>query len=141
MSRAPARPHRRFAMIAVLLLPLSAQAARLAVIGEGDPAAVIPAVQALEQRAESAGWTLTESPAEADRVLRVAVDVTGRTDLQAHRRFETLTTATLRVRAFDAEGEPLGAGLHRSLRYTALTADAEIDKALDEGVDALVAPR
>jgi hypothetical protein len=129
--------HRLAAMV-LLTLPLSAQAAQLAVIGEGDPAIVIPAVQALEERAAAAGWTLTESPDEARRVLRVEVDVVGESALQSHRRFDTQSVAQLRVRALDSAGRPQGAGFSRSLRYTAQTADAEVAKALDGRIDAIV---
>ena len=130
MSIVPAR--RVAAALALFLAPaLSAQAAQLAVIGEGDPALVIPVVQALEEQAAAAGWTLTESPDAADRVLRVEVDVVGRSELQSHRRFDTQTVAQLRVRALDGDGRPLGAGLRQGVRYTAQTADAEAARALD----------
>lgn len=127
-----------FAAAAPVSVLMASAPARLAVVGDGDPAIVVPVVQALEERAEAAGWTLTESPDEADRVLRVEFEVTGDAGLQAHRRSGTMNVGVLRVRALDANGQPQGAGLSRSLRYTPMTADAEALKAIDGATEAMV---
>lgn len=113
-------------------------ATTVAVVGTGDPAIVIPVVQAIEDRASSAGWQLTESPDSADRVIRVTFDQTGTQQLQFYGRSTEMVIGQLSVRAFGPAGAALGPGFRSRVEYTALNADAKADEAIRGRLEGVV---
>ena len=113
-------------------------ATTLAVVGNGDPAIVIPVVQAIEDRASSAGWQLSESAGSADRVIRVSFDQTGTQQLQYYGRTSEMVIGQLSVRAFGPAGRALGPGFSARVEYTALNADAKADEAVRGRLDGVV---
>jgi len=128
-ERREARQERRAAVRA---------ATTVAVVGSGDPAIIIPVVQALEDRASAAGWQLTENPAGADRVIRVTLDQTGTQQLQFYGRSTEMIIGQLTVRAFGPAGRALGPGFRARVEYTALNADAKADEAIRGRLDGVV---
>jgi serine/threonine-protein kinase len=102
----------------------------VAVVGSGDPAIIGPAVQALEERAVAAGWQLVGNANRADRVIRVNFEQTGTQQLQYYGRSSEMVIGQLSVRAFGQGGAALGAGLRARIEYTAMTADAKVQAAL-----------
>ena len=113
-------------------------ATTVAVVGNGDPAIIIPVVQAIEDRASSAGWQLTENPDGADRIIRVSFDQTGTQQLQYYGRSSEMVIGQLSVRAFGPAGRALGAGFRSRIEYTALNADAKADEAIRGRLDGVV---
>lgn len=113
-------------------------ATTVAVVGSGDPAIVIPVVQAIEDRASSAGWQLTENPGGADRVIRVNFDQTGTQELQFYGRTTEMIIGQLSVRAFGPAGAALGPGFRSRVEYTALNADAKADEAIRGRLEGVV---
>jgi serine/threonine-protein kinase len=113
-------------------------ATTVAVVGSGDPAIIIPAVQALEDRAAAAGWQLTENPGDADRIIRVNFDQTGTQQLQYYGRTSEMVIGQLSVRAFGPAGRALGAGVRARVEFTPMTADAKVQAALQGQLDGLV---
>jgi len=113
-------------------------ATTVAVVGNGDPAIIIPVVQAIEDRASSAGWQLTENPDGADRIIRVSFDQTGTQQLQYYGRSCEMVIGQLSVRAFGPAGRALGAGFRSRIEYTALNADAKADEAIRGRLDGVV---
>ena len=113
-------------------------ATTVAVVGNGDPAIVIPVVQAIEDRAASAGWRLSENPDDADRIIRVNFDQTGTQQLQYYGRSSEMVIGQLSVRAFGAAGGALGPGFRARVEYTALNADAKAQAALQGQLDGVV---
>lgn len=128
-ARQEAREERRSALRA---------ATTVAVVGSGDPAIIIPVVQALEDRASNAGWQLTENPDGADRIIRVSFDQTGTQQLQFYGRSTEMIIGQLSVRAFGPAGRALGPGLRSRVEYTALNADAKADEAIRGRLDGVV---
>lgn len=128
-ERREARQERRAAVRA---------ATTVAVVGSGDPAIIIPVVQALEDRASAAGWQLTENPNGADRVIRVSFDQTGTQQLQYYGRSSEMIIGQLSVRAFGPAGRALGPGFRSRVEYTALNADAKADEAIRGRLDGVV---
>ena len=128
-ARQEAREERRAAVRA---------ATTVAVVGSGDPAIIIPVVQALEDRASSAGWQLTENPDGADRIIRVSFDQTGTQQLQFYGRSTEMIIGQLSVRAFGPAGRALGPGFRSRVEYTALNADAKADEAIRGRLDGVV---
>jgi serine/threonine-protein kinase len=128
-ARQDAREERRAAVRA---------ATTFAVVGNGDPAIIVPAVQAIEDRASSAGWQLTENPDAADRVIRVNFDQTGTQQLQYYGRTSEMVIGQLSVRAFGAAGRALGPGFRSRVEYTSLNADAKVDEAMRGRLDGVV---
>lgn len=128
-ERREARQERRAAVRA---------ATTVAVVGSGDPAIVIPVVQAIEDRASSAGWQLTENPGGADRVIRVNFDQTGTQELQFYGRTTEMIIGQLSVRAFGPAGAALGPGFRSRVEYTALNADAKADEAIRGRLEGVV---
>ena len=128
-ARQEAREERRAAVRA---------ATTVAVVGSGDPAIIIPVVQAIEERAGSAGWQLTENPDAADRVIRVNFDQTGTQQLQYYGRMSEMVIGQLSVRAFGEAGRALGSGFRARVEYTALNADAKADEAIRGRLDGVV---
>ena len=116
-ARQEARQERREAVRA---------ATAIAVIGSGDPAIVLPVVQAIEDRASSAGWQLTEDPGDADRVIRVTFEQTGTQQLQYYGRSSEMVIGQLSVRAFGPAGRALGPGFRSRIEFTPMTADAKV---------------
>jgi serine/threonine-protein kinase len=113
-------------------------ATTVAVVGNGDPAIIIPVVQAIEDRANSAGWQLTENPGSADRVIRVNFDQTGTQQLQYYGRSSEMVIGQLSVRVFGAAGNALGPGFRSRVEYTSLNADAKADEAIRGRLDGVV---
>jgi len=113
-------------------------ATTVAVVGNGDPAIIIPVVQAIEDRASSAGWQISENPNGADRVIRVNFDPTGTQQLQYYGRTSEMIVGQLSVRAFGAAGGALGPGFRSRVEYTAMTADAKADEAIRGRLDGVV---
>ena len=128
-ARQEAREERRAAVRA---------ATTVAVVGSGDPAIIIPVVQALEDRASSAGWQLTENPDGADRIIRVSFEQTGTQQLQFYGRSTEMIIGQLSVRAFGPAGRALGPGFRSRVEYTALNADAKADEAIRGRLDGVV---
>ncbi|GAB3731709.1 hypothetical protein GCM10028794_08140 [Silanimonas algicola] len=128
-ERREARQERRAAVRA---------ATTVAVVGSGDPAIIIPVVQALEDRASNAGWQLTENPDGADRVIRVTFDQTGTQPLQFYGRSSEMIIGQLSVRAFGPAGRALGPGFRSRVEYTAMNADAKADEAIRGRLDGVV---
>lgn len=128
-DRREARQERRAAVRA---------ATTVAVVGSGDPAIIVPVVQALEDRASDAGWQLTENPDGADRVIRVNFDQTGTQQLQYYGRSSEMVIGQLSVRAFGPAGRALGPGFRSRVEYTALNADAKADEAIRGRLDGVV---
>jgi len=128
-ARQEAREERRAAVRA---------ATTVAVVGSGDPAIIIPVVQAIEDRASSAGWQLTENPDGADRIIRVSFDQTGTQQLQYYGRSSEMVIGQLSVRAFGPAGRALGPGFRSRIEYTALNADAKADEAIRGRLDGVV---
>lgn len=119
--------------------PAAARAATtVAVLGSGDPAIVTPVVQAIEERAASAGWQLGEDAAGADRVIRVSFEQTGTQQLQFYGRSSEMVIGQLSVRAFGPAGGALGPGFRARVEYTALNADAKADEAVRGRLDGIV---
>jgi hypothetical protein len=110
----------------------------VAVVGNGDPAIIIPVVQAIEDRASAAGWQLTEDPDGADRVIRVNFDQTGTQQLQYYGRSSEMVIGQLSVRAFGPAGRALGPGFRSRVEYTAMNADAKADEATRGRLDGVV---
>lgn len=113
-------------------------ATTVAVVGSGDPAIIIPVVQAIEDRASNAGWRLTENPDGADRIIRVSFDQTGTQQLQYYGRSSEMVIGQLSVRAFGPAGRALGPGFRSRVEYTALNADAKADEAIRGRLDGVV---
>ena len=113
-------------------------ATTVAVVGNGDPAIIVPVVQAIEDRASSAGWQLTENPDAADRVIRVNFDQTGTQQLQYYGRSSEMVIGQLSVRAFGVAGRALGPGFRSRVEYTSLNADAKADEAIRGRLDGVV---
>ena len=113
-------------------------ATRVAVVGSGDPAIISPVVQALEERAASAGWQISENSAGADRVIRVNFDQTGTQQLQFYGRSTEMVIGQLTVRAFGPAGRALGPGFRSRIEYTALNADAKAEEAIRARLDSVV---
>jgi serine/threonine-protein kinase len=113
-------------------------ATTVAVVGSGDPAIIIPVVQAIEDRASNAGWQLTENPDGADRIIRVSFDQTGTQQLQYYGRSSEMVIGQLSVRAFGPAGRALGPGFRSRVEYTALNADAKADEAIRGRLDGVV---
>lgn len=113
-------------------------ATTVAVVGNGDPAIIIPVVQAIEDRASAAGWQLTENPSGADRVIRVTFDQTGTQQLQYYGRTSEMVIGQLSVRAFGPAGRALGPGFRSRVEYTAMNADAKADEAIRGRLDGVV---
>ena len=113
-------------------------ATTVAVVGNGDPAIIIPVVQAIEDRASSAGWQLTENPDGADRIIRVSFDQTGTQQLQYYGRSSEMVIGQLSVRAFGPAGRALGPGFRSRVEYTAMNADAKADEAIRGRLDGVV---
>ena len=128
-ARPEAREERRAAVRA---------ATTVAVVGSGDPAIIIPVVQAIEDRASNAGWRLTENPDGADRIIRVSFDQTGTQQLQYYGRSSEMVIGQLSVRAFGPAGRALGPGFRSRVEYTALNADAKADEAIRGRLDGVV---
>ncbi|MCZ8061931.1 serine/threonine-protein kinase [Silanimonas sp.] len=113
-------------------------ATTVAVVGSGDPAIIIPVVQAIEDRASNAGWQLSENPDGADRIIRVSFDQTGTQQLQYYGRSSEMVIGQLSVRAFGPAGRALGPGFRSRVEYTALNADAKADEAIRGRLDGVV---
>ncbi len=113
-------------------------ATTVAVVGSGDPAIIIPVVQAIEDRASNAGWQLSENPDGADRIIRVSFDQTGTQQLQYYGRSSEMVIGQLSVRAFGPAGRALGPGFRSRVEYTALNADAKADEAFRGRLDGVV---
>ncbi len=113
-------------------------ATTVAVVGSGDPAIIIPVVQAIEDRASASGWRLTENPDGADRVIRVNFDQTGTQELQYYGRSSEMVIGQLSVRAFGPAGGALGPGFRSRVEYTSLNADAKADEAIRGRLDGVV---
>ena len=128
-ARQEAREERRAAARAATIV---------AVVGSGDPAIIIPVVQAIEDRASNAGWQLTENPGGADRIIRVSFDQTGTQQLQFYGRSTEMIIGQLSVRAFGPAGRALGPGFRSRVEYTALNADAKADEAIRGRLDGVV---
>jgi serine/threonine-protein kinase len=128
-ARQEARQERREAVRA---------ATTVAVVGSGDPAIIIPVVQAIEDRASSAGWQLTENANGADRVIRVNFDQTGTQQLQYYGQTSEMVIGQLSVRAFGAAGRALGPGFRSRVEFTPLNADAKAQAAIDGRLDGVV---
>jgi len=128
-ARQEAREERRAAARAATIV---------AVVGSGDPAIIIPVVQAIEDRASNAGWQLTENPDGADRIIRVSFDQTGTQQLQFYGRSTEMIIGQLSVRAFGPAGRALGPGFRSRVEYTAMNADAKADEAIRGRLDGVV---
>ncbi len=113
-------------------------ATSVAVVGSGDPAIISPVVQAVEERAASAGWQITENSGEADRVIRVNFEQTGTQQLQFYGRSTEMVIGQLSVRAFGPAGRALGPGFRSRIEYTALNADAKAEEAIRARLDGVV---
>jgi hypothetical protein len=128
-ERREARQERRAAARAATIV---------AVVGSGDPAIIIPVVQAIEDRASNAGWQLTENPDGADRIIRVSFDQTGTQQLQYYGRSSEMVIGQLSVRAFGPAGRALGPGFRSRVEYTAMNADAKAGEAIRGQLDGVV---
>ena len=113
-------------------------ATSVAVVGSGDPAIISPVVHAVEERAASAGWEITENSASADRVIRVNFEQTGTQQLQFYGRSTEMVIGQLSVRAFGPAGRALGPGFRSRIEYTALNADAKAEEAIRARLDGVV---